>query len=90
MSESSSVGNRMYSTGEITLSMLIVTNVLLVPVVAGFIFWYGWAGGMDAVNSTFGKQWGYITLVTTVLLPILTGILTGWIWATIPTQSDEV
>lgn len=35
-------GDRLYTTGEIALSMVIVSIVLLVPVIAGTIYYVGW------------------------------------------------
>lgn len=34
--------NRHYSTGEIALSMIIVTAVMLIPLLAGTIYYIGW------------------------------------------------
>lgn len=34
--------DRLYSTGEIALSMIIVTVVMLVPLIAGTVYYIGW------------------------------------------------
>ncbi|MFB6347108.1 MAG: hypothetical protein ABEK50_15400 [bacterium] len=34
--------DRHYSTGEIALSMIIVTVVMLLPLIAGGIYYIGW------------------------------------------------
>ncbi len=41
MSESEG-GNRHYTTGETALPMVIVALVLLLPVIAGGIYFFGW------------------------------------------------
>lgn len=35
-------GDRLYTTGEIALSMVIVSIVIMLPVIAGAVYYVGW------------------------------------------------